>query len=248
MIELLMRKILYGKYSKEAQKLLYEIDGKRDFIEFIVYYSFRSTILYPIILLFVIEYFNNFNLTITSHLIGLVLVIIYLICYLVIYIFFKREIFIFLKEVSNNLFFNIYTLKGKALTKKDFLDLRKKNKTVFKCIYNKACRGYCYWTCFEICKGLKKGSIEIIALPNCSKKQREEYKYIVHVIYVNNGYCFDTNTAMQYPIKEYYNKNEAIKMLSYDIEIIKNKSFFEFKTEYEKEIGNICELYNCKKF
>lgn len=153
----------------------------------------------------------------------------------------------FLKKIiSNNLYSSRYTINGNAILKSDFETIKKKDKELYSLIMHQQCQGYCYAVCFNLLKCLKKGVIQFVAVRNIQlNKQDNTSMYTMHVLYVNNSWCFDTYSQRQYPLDECIKKFNAKTYKCFSIEDIKGKTFKEFKKEYAPELKVWCEENDC---
>lgn len=102
------------------------------------------------------------------------------------------------------------------------------------------CRGFCYSICFEICKALKKGCIEFLAIKKFSThaaKEDDGKDFTMHVLYVNNGWAFDAYSSRQYPIEKLHEIYKAKIYKSFSFNEISSKSYEEFREEQEHELA-----------
>lgn len=102
---------------------------------------------------------------------------------------FKREIFGFSYLLAKKIYFLICTTKGKAISKSDFKIIKQVNEKLYELISMQRCRGYCYSICFRICKVLKKGSIEFLAVKKFSLHDKEDddamVRLLIHIVLIN---------------------------------------------------------------
>ncbi len=161
---------------------------------------------------------------------------------------FKKAVFIFSELLTERIYFLICTKKGKALSKKDFETIRKVYKDLYKVIATQNCIGHCYSVCFDICKTLKKGSIEFIAVKKFSFEKDDGKDFTMHVLYINNGWAFDTYSSRQYPVEKLHKiyKAKLYKVLDYDS--IRDKSYEEFIDEQEPELAKWSAINDCYMF
>ena len=113
------------------------------------------------------------------------------------------------------------------------------------------CRGYCYAICFEICKALKKGCIEFLAIKKFSPHDDEEDDgkgFTMHVLYVNNGWAFDTYSSNQYPLEKLHKIYKAKVYKTFSYEEISGKSYEEFKEKQEHELTKCSNDNDCFMF
>ena len=153
--------------------------------------------------------------------------------------------------LAERIYFLGCTTKGKALCKNELKTIKQVNKKLYAFIATQMCRGYCYSICFEICKALKKGSIEFLAVKKFSPHDDEEddgKNFTMHVLYVNNGWAFDTYSSRQYPIENLHEiyKSKVYKIFSF--EEISCKSYEEFREEQEPELAKWSTNNDCSMF
>ena len=164
---------------------------------------------------------------------------------------FKREIFGFSYLLAEKIYFLICTTKGKAISKSDFKIIKQVNEKLYELISMQRCRGYCYSICFRICKVLKKGSIEFLAVKKFSlhdKEDGDEKNFIMHVLYVNNGWAFDTYSSNQYPLEKLHKIYKAKVYKTFSYEEISGKSYEEFKEKQEHELTKCSNDNDCFMF
>lgn len=128
---------------------------------------------------------------------------------------------------------------GKAITEEDFDNL---DNGLVRFLATNNCRGHCYWTCFQLLKGLKKGKITFLCI-EYSQKGKEEYghKYTAHMVYENNGWLFDTYTCKQYKREDYKKIFPAPEWKSLSYEDIEDLSPDDFQEKYTDGFYSWCE-------
>ena len=123
---------------------------------------------------------------------------------------------------------------------------------MYMVIETQNCRNYCYSICFEMCKALKKGCIEFIAVKKISSiNQPDEYdgkEFTMHVLYINNGWAFDTFSSRQYPVEKLHKIFKAKIYKSFDYDAIRDKSYEEFKDEQYPELAAWAANNDCFMF
>ena len=160
--------------------------------------------------------------------------------------FFEEE----MKEMSNHIssklyFFNV-TRKGKALSKADFAKIAVKKPQLLNMIENGKCRGFCYSVCFDLLKVLQEGYIKIIAVKNIESQDGKDY--CLHVLYVNNGWAFDTYSHRQYPIKKILEIYQAKEFMDLYFEDIRSYSLQQFIYLKGDIIGRWCEKNDISQY
>lgn len=93
----------------------------------------------------------------------------------------------------------------------------------------------------------KKGAIQFLAIKDFVAKEGEE-PYAIHVLYINNGWAFDTFSSRQYPIDKIHEMYQAIVYKNFSFYDIKNKSFIQFREEFRPEISKWCSQNDCSAF
>jgi len=150
-------------------------------------------------------------------------------------------------RLTEKIYFVLCTKKGKAISKKDFKLIKKKNDFWYEAISTQECRGYCYNTCFKILEMLKKGYIEIIGIRKFIPEQVGR-KYMIHVLYINNGWAFDTYSSKQVPVEELHRIYDAKIYRTFNFDDIEGKSYDDFRRENEKHIEEWCSNNDCDYF
>ena len=166
--------------------------------------------------------------------------------------FFYESLFVCTILIAEKVYFLVYTIKGKALSRKDFETIKNKNKELYEFVSSSNCRGYCYSICFDMLKVLKRGCIEFVAVKKLSTQKDDEdddgKNFTMHVLYVNNGWAFDTYSQRQYPIEELHTIYKAITYRSFNYDEIKNKSYDDFRSENELQLTKWCNMNDCTTF
>ena len=104
---------------------------------------------------------------------------------------------------------------------------------------------------FHLGNDKNKSCIEFLAIKKFSPHDDEEddgKDFTMHVLYVNNGWAFDTYSSRQYPIEKLHEIYKAKIYKSFSFDEISNKSYEEFREEQEPElakwsIDNDCSIF-----
>lgn len=137
--------------------------------------------------LFVIEVCEGSKFSMTTQMVLIAFMLLYFVGFIVFTLVFFKAMFGFSQLLAEKIYFLVCTTKGNALFKKDFKIIKKLDEALYSFISTQECRGFCYSICFAICKVLKRGSIEFLAVKNFStnNKQNNDGKYFtMHVIYI----------------------------------------------------------------
>lgn len=67
----------------------------------------------------------------------------------------------------------------------------------------------------------------------------------MHVVYVNNGWCFDTFSQCQYPLDEHLTLYEAKESMSFSYKDVEDKSYEEFKDDDYPALAQWCLENDC---
>ncbi len=174
--------------------------------------------------------------------------IIYAVFFLVSFKVFKIAMIGFSKLLAGRIYFLACTKKGEALSKKDFETIKQVNKELYAFIATHNCRGYCYSICFEMCKALKKGSIEFISTKKIKMGKDDGKAFTMHVLYINNGWAFDTYSSRQYPVEKLHKIYKAKVYKVFDYDSIRDKSYDEFRDEQEPGLAKWSAINDCSMF
>ena len=248
MIKYLMRKTIYKEVDHETQDMLLQLIAQYHVIEFLCFKFWVVILIFPFIPLLIIAVLDNVTLSMTTQIAITVFMLICAVGLLVSIKIFKRAMFGFSKMLAETIYFLICTRKGKALSKKDFEYIRQVNEKLYEFISTDKCRGYCYSICFDMCKTLKKGFIEIIAIKKLSISKNDVKPYTLHVLYINNGWAFDTYSLRQYPVERLHEIYKAKVYKVFDYDFIRNKSYDEFRDEQEPELIKWSAINDCSMF
>ena len=78
-----------------------------------------------------------------------------------------------------------------------------------------------------------------------SNENEEGKAHTMHVLYVNNGWCFDTFTQRQYPLEKVVQGLKAKAYISFTYEDIEGKTYEEFMEEQTPALLKWCEENDC---
>lgn len=190
----------------------------------------------------------KFELYKLSNLVQFICGLLYFIFYYVLYLllkdsYFATAVYLIYHKCINFLVFLLYTCKGEALKTSDLKKIKLNNKILYCDISTDECQGQCYATCFDILKTLKYGKITFLVIGTHYYDEPS-----MHVLYVNNNWCFDTNIRMQFEYEKYLNENDTCIFKEFDYESIKGLSYEEFKRMHRKEIESWCTKNNYFSF
>ena len=244
-----MKKTIYKDLDNESQDMLLQLFARHQAIE-ILCLMFLTTLIYiyPLIPLFIIDAFEDVEFSMTTQIAITAFMLICVVGFLVFLKLFKIAMFGFSELLAERIYFLVCTKKGKALSKKDFETIRQVKENLYQYIESMNCAGYCYSICFDICKVLKKGSIEFIAIKKLDIDKDDGKAFTIHVLYINNGWAFDTNSSRQYPIEKLHKIYKAKVYKVFDYDSIRNKSYEEFRKEQEPELDKWSAINDCSIF
>lgn len=245
-----MRKTVLKNFDVETQDILLQLVYHKHLIEFFCI-IFRLLIYSYIFMPFIIALlYNNINLTLVSKIFMVIFLAIYFVGILLLCKIFTPDVDTFLQSLSEKMHFSLYTKKGEALSEKDFLILKNNNDTLYEYISSQKSRGCCYGICFGILKILKKGYIEFVAVKNISyiDDEEDDKNLTMHLIYVNNGWGFDTYSQRQIPMDKFYEIYQAKFYKDFSYDEIKDLSFDDFRKETCDELAEWCNKNDCSEF
>lgn len=159
---------------------------------------------------------------------------------------FNEPIEIFKGLIAANMYSSRYVLKGNAISKDDFDIIKKEKEMIYYGMMKQRVNGYCYHVCFEILKCLKKGTIQFVAVKRLKSDKTEQHnEYTMHVLYVNNNWCYDTYSERQYPLEEVMSKMKAKTYRSFSYADVDRKTYEEFREEHSPALIQWCKENNC---
>ena len=186
MIKYLMRKTIYKKYDIESQDMLFQLTLNRHLLEILCLSFWVFIYIFSFIPVIIIVISEKIEFSILTNITLIIYFLLYFMGYILLLIVFPRAMFSFTHLLAQKLFFLIYTKKGKAITKKDFSKIKHIKEELYLFIETQMCKGYCYSICFEICKVLKKGYIEFLAIRDiriCGEDEDDEKDFTMHVLF-----------------------------------------------------------------
>lgn len=251
MIKYIMRRTIYKEFDHDSQKMLLKLKSKHHIIEFLCFMVWAVIWFFTFIPLFIIDICEDVEFSMTTQVAIMVFIVASAIGLVVCLKVFKRAMFGFSQLLAEKIFFLVCTTKGKALRKNDFNIIKQVNEKLYLFVATQMCVGYCYSICFEMCKALKKGSIEFLAVKKFSPPDEEDddgKDFTMHVLYVNNGWAFDTYSSRQYPIEQLHQIYKAKVYKSFSFDEISSKSYEEFREEQEPELAKWSNDNDCSMF
>ncbi len=252
MIKYLMRKTIYKKVDRETQDMLLQLIAQYHIIEFFCFMFWLAIYILPFIPLFIIDAFEDVNFSVTTHIAITTFILIWTVGLFAAFRIFKSAMIGFSELLAERIYFLACTKKGKALSKQDFETIRKVDEKLYVLIVTQTCRGYCYSICFKMCKALKKGYIEFVAIKKLAMDKYDEEDdgkdFTMHTLYVNNGWAFDTFSSRQYPVEKLHQIYKAKIYKVFDYNFICNKSYGEFKDELKTELIEWSAANDCSIF
>ncbi len=249
MIKYLMRKTIYKKLDHETQDMLLQLIARYHVIEFLCFMVWEVLYIFPFIPVLIIDVFEDVKFSMTTQIVITTFLLIYAVGFPLFLIVFKNATIGFSQLLAERIYFLSSTKKGKALSKKDFETIRQVDETLYAAIATHNCIGYCYSVCFSMCKALQKGSIEFIAVKKTAIDKDDEdddgKNFTMHVLYINNGWAFDTYSSRQYPVENLHKICKAKICKTFNYDSIRDKSYDEFRDEQYPEIAKWSAINDC---
>lgn len=243
-----MRRTTYKEFDRETQDMLLQLTSKQYIIKRLCLMFWVVAFIFPYIPVFIIDVCEDIEFSKTTQIAIIAFMIICGAGLLVSRKVFKEAMFGFSELLAERIYFLVYTTKGKAICKNEFKIINQADEELYQYIETQMCRGYCYSSCFKICKALKKGCIEFLAIKQLSPHDDDEKDFTMHVLYVNNGWAFDTYSSRQYPIEKLHEIYKAKIYKSFSFDEISSKSYKEFREELEPELTKWSIDNNCSMF
>ena len=197
---------------------------------------FTLIVIVPVLIIFdCLVYFFIFDIWLALSIVFIIEIIFFLI-----FLKLKTKISI-ISKLDTFLYFNIYTKKGKAITRKQFKKIKKEYPELYTLISSQKVAGQCYAVSFELLKLLKEGNLIFLAVDDDDPNAHKNTNYHMHTLYLNKGYVFDTNFSLQIPYEDFLtiNKVRIFKVFSY--KDVKDVDFLEFRTMLHPQLVNWCE-------
>ena len=158
---------------------------------------------------------------------------------------FKKHLKELYQSISASWYTNKYTIHGNALYGCDFNKIEEEKEILYTYITSPLASGRCYSLCFHILKTLEKGEIKFVGIENHDTD--DDTIYTMHVLYVNNEWCYDTYSQRQYPLKEHLEFYNALEYMTLSFNDIKDFSYEEFRNYHQNSLKKWCEDNNCSQ-
>ena len=246
MFKLLFKKTIFKSCNKESQERLLKQLTKKYSISILCFFIWPFLFLNQILLPIVINILEEGEFSTRTQLAIVVYAVVTLTIFLILLKYFFEDMVRFSSMLGNKIYFKFYTSKGKAISKEDFEKIKAENEDLFFFIISGMCKGFCYSICFNLLKELGKGKIEFAAVKEIQYLDEEQEKnYTLHVLFVNNGWAFDTYSVRQYPIDEIHKINSAIVYKAFYFEDVKDLDYDEFWKKNYRDVSEWCKRNNC---
>ena len=148
-----------------------------------------------------------------------------------------------LSKLDTFLYFNIYTKKGKAIERQQFNSIKKNYYELYKLISSQKTAGECYAISYELLQLFKEGMIVFLAIADDDSSTNKKINYHMHVLYVNNGYAFDTDFCLQIPYDKYLSSHKAKIFKAFSFDDVKNLTFWEFRDAFHPRLVAWCKTH-----
>lgn len=252
MIKNIIKKIFYSGITPEKQDLLLKLFYRYHIIQFLSFLSLWTIIfIFPLVPLLIIYICEGKKMATSMQIALLVFLFVYFLIFITVFKTIGKKILLFSHQVAKKVYFRFCTAKGKAVSKEEYKSIKINNSLLYDFISNQKCQGYCYSICFEILKILKKGSIEFVAIKRAFDVNDRDFDgkhFTIHVLYINNGWAFDTYSARQYPIDKIHDIFNAKIYKTFNFSEIKDKNYKDFRSEVEPDLIEWCKTNGCSHF
>lgn len=226
-------KAYYKNFTKEDQRYLYLQNRHWYKVEVICWLAIA--IIICILEEIIVIICNNLIVAIAIALLGGILV----------FILTKKYVY----KMAQKMYPIVITRRGKSISKEDFKAIKRNSSSLYDTIMSDKCCGKCYYISWAILYVLRKGYIQFVAVRDfyeIDEEKRERYK--IHVLYVNDGWCFDTYSQRQMLVEELCKIWRGKLIDSYDYSAIEGKSFEEFRDSIAPKLREWCDENDCRYF
>ena len=86
---------------------------------------------------------------------------------------------------------------------------------------------------------------KLIKTGNINEEDKCDNDYTMHVLYVNDNWCFDTYSQRQYPLEEVMKRFKAKTYKVFTYEDVDGKTYDEFKKEHAPALQEWCNENDC---
>ena len=247
MLEHILRKTIYKDKTPEEFDIIFKFYSGLEYSSFLT--CIFLFLIESLLLLIPTCVFINSLETIKALITGGIILLIFFISLILICLLFRYKLYNCLNKIFYKLFlqlyWELYTKKGRAISKNDFVFLRRNAPKLYIGIREHYCKGACQYFSYNLLETLKKGQIYFVALNSVFPEEVHD-RYFMHVLYVNNGWCFDTNSIRQYQLEDFISscKGKVYKTFSFP-DIKDFSSFDEFVNTTNSELQKWCKENDC---
>ena len=243
MFEFILRKTILKNFSKEDQEMamLLKYKIKADIISQLLISLFAALPLAALVTLLI-----NMEHTLSDVISFILIILAYIIFVMYFVRHFNEPIQVFRRLLTASMYSSKYLLNGNAISKDDFENIKKYDEKFYYGIMTQQAKGLCYNTCFEILKCLKKGRIQFVAIKSLEVDKVDHHNdYTMHVLYVDNDWCYDTYSQRQYPLEEVMRRMMGKTYKSFTYEDVDGKTYKEFRIEHAPALKEWCDKNDC---
>lgn len=242
MIKTILRKTIYKKTSDEEFAFHWELAAKRNALNVLCWLIYPFMWFIPWISLLIID---TKEIPISTQIISCIPMALYFAVVLLMVTYFKKETVSFTSSIADKLYFKGVTTKGKALVKEDFELIKEKAPKLYYVIYTGLCQGHCYSVCFELLKLLKTGEMVYFAAKCFDKEENEDKPYTMHVLFVKDGWAYDSFGSKQYELTKLLNIYNGTVYKTFSYSDIDGVSYDEFRMREKDSLHAWGEEQNC---
>jgi len=246
MFGFILKKTVFKEYDEEIQDRLVKLLSKKFLTTWNSIIIFHLVVSFLPIALLCMS-LRNINLNDEQNLLLVITCLGYEILLIIFYQVFRNEIFYFCGTlIPIKAYYLLYTQNGKALSKADFIQVKKDYPKLYEHISTPLCQGMCYAISFELLKVLKKGNIKFVAVKKTADENRELQPYTMHVFYFQNGWVFDTYNQRPYTLAKALSLYDGKIYKDFSYDNIKDLTYEEFREKNYIECTKWCKEHNCE--
>lgn len=229
MIKLIVKHTIFKNFNKKCFGMAWWLVGVRYRLLFFVIFAIALSMAVVLVTPVEIAYLCDGVGSSTSACVSCILFYIVFLCALrMFYVRFRSTIYNFVYDIEADIYYNHYTMKGRALARDDMEKFHSDDWGLYYLVRMARTNGCCYDVCFKMLKLIGEGSVIFAGITSFPDECENNESRTMHALYARNGWVFDSCSTRQYPVDEYHKICDSLIYGEFDSSIITESSTGEF--------------------